>query len=143
MKRLSSDRSGLLHVAIAFCAVAVLLSPLAARSARVSSSSPGTTVVLPPTMAMPAETPFPKIYVERDPFAAPSYMQTPSQAAQTRAVVRAVASGPRASALVEEDGQTRLVSVGDSVDGSAIVRIDARGIVLGNGARVRLEDLQP
>lgn len=143
MRRLSPDRSRLLHAAIALCAVALLLSPLAARSARKFPLDVPAEVAIAPVTPMPHETPFPKIYVERDPFAPPPEMAASSQTERTRAIVRAVASGAKASALIEEDGRTRLVSIGDRVDESLVTAIDARGIVLANGARVRLEDLQP
>lgn len=143
MRRLSPDRSRLLHAAIASCAVALLLSPLAASSARNVPFDGAADVTIAPATPLPPETPFPKIYVERDPFAAPPEMAASSQTERTRAIVRAIASGAKASALIEEGGRTRLVSIGDRVDESQVTVIDAGGIVLANGARVRLEDVQP
>ncbi len=143
MKRLPSDRSRLLHASIALCAVALLLSPLAARSARELPSESSASFTIASVTPPPAETPFPKIYVERDPFAAPPEMVSSSRAEQSHVIVRAVASGAKASALIEEDGQTRLVSIGDRVDSSSVTSIDTGGIVLANGARVRLEEVQP
>lgn len=143
MKHLPPERCRLLHAAIAVCALALLLSPLAARSARGLPRGVASSLSFAQLAPPPVETPFPKIYIERDPFAAPPSLAQTSQRQQTRATVRAIASGSKAAALIEEDGRTRLVSVGDRVDGSVVSAIDAKGIVLLDGARIRIEELQP
>ena len=59
--------------------------------------------------------------------------------ARTSAVVTAVITGPHPFALVDESGTTRILTVGDRIDGDAIVAIDAAGIRLSNGPTLAVE----
>ncbi|HYW53375.1 MAG TPA: hypothetical protein VE826_05365 [Dongiaceae bacterium] len=59
--------------------------------------------------------------------------------ARTSATVPAVITGPHPFALVDESGTTRILTVGDRIDGDAIVAIDAAGIRLSNGLMLAVE----
>jgi hypothetical protein len=59
--------------------------------------------------------------------------------ARTSAVVTAVITGPHPFALVDEGGATRVLTVGERIDGDAIVGIDAAGIRLSNGTTLAVE----
>ena len=50
--------------------------------------------------------------------------------------VLAVVTGPNPSALVEEHERTHLVAIGDVLDGSRVVTIDAGGLDLEDGRRL-------
>lgn len=142
MSRLPSHRSGMLRAGGALCAVALLLLPLAARSAR---SLPSDEALKPIEFGSPPPpaTPFPHVYVERDPFEAPPGAWRETEGSRARAIVRAVASGARPAALVEEDGRTQLVSIGDRIDGIAVIAIDASGLVFADGTRLQIEKARP
>lgn len=133
MRRLPPERSNLLQGAVALCAFAALLAPLAVQLARGVRLETRTDAAFALPSPAPRETPFPTVYVERDPF----YQEGASRdASSAPVVVRAVASGPKAAALIEEGGRTRLVLVGDVVEGSRLVAIDDGGLLLASGARV-------
>lgn len=140
MKKLSQKRWRMLQASIALCALALLLLPLAARSAKGVPADDADFKPIEVRTPPPAVTPFPRIYVERDPFAAPREIASDASPIQTRLTIRAIASGATQSAIVEEDGRTRLVSLGDRVDGSVVITIDAAGIALANGVRIRIGD---
>ncbi len=54
-------------------------------------------------------------------------------------MVRALITGGAAPrALLDENGQVRIVEIGDAVQGSAITAIDSAGILLKNGTRYAL-----
>lgn len=57
--------------------------------------------------------------------------------ALVRAIVRGAAG---ARALVEEGNRTAIVGPGDQLAGSTVSDIDAHGVRLTNGVRLRLED---
>ena len=52
---------------------------------------------------------------------------------RTGAAVTAVITGPQPFALVDESGTTRVLTVGDRIDGDRIVGIDANGVRLAGG----------
>lgn len=56
-----------------------------------------------------------------------------------QARVTAVATGAHPSALLEEAGQVRLVTVGDRVGAASVSRIDAGGVHLSDGSVLALQ----
>ena len=85
------------------------------------------------------ESSFPAIIVSRDPFVP----LAPSDTSQSLVVsastsVRAVALGMQPTALVQDGQATRLVGIGDALEGSTIVQIDSTGVTLGNGQKLSL-----
>jgi len=56
----------------------------------------------------------------------------------TTARVSAVGVGARREALVDEGGHTRLVTIGDRLDGAPVTAIDDGGITLADGRRLVL-----
>jgi hypothetical protein len=87
--------------------------------------------VLPPNAGAPP-LPFP-LPVRPAP---PAPFRPPAPAA--RALVAAVASGPRPVALVVEAGATRLVGIGDRVGASTIAAIAPDGLRLADGTLLRI-----
>lgn len=161
----NSARVHALRIAAALCAVPVLLVPIAARSSRsfVSGDSlPSGTFT---HAALPIAGPVPAVRIERDPFAGdPPEPSVPASsvtnstivgmrvvqgqstgiAVPQAAAVRAIATGANGTrALVEEGGETRIVSAGDIIDGSRIVEITAGAVVLSNGVRLQLAQVRP
>lgn len=59
-------------------------------------------------------------------------------AASSDVHVSAIALGGRPSAIVESNGATRVVGVGDIVNGSTVTAIDSTGLFLANGRRADL-----
>jgi hypothetical protein len=53
--------------------------------------------------------------------------------------VTAVVTGTNPTAIVDSGGESRLVSLGDALDGSTIVAITNDAVVLGNGKRLTLQ----
>jgi hypothetical protein len=53
-------------------------------------------------------------------------------------IVRAIVTGDRPSALVDDGTATRLVGPGDRVAGATVTGIDANGIALDDGRRIAL-----
>ncbi len=47
--------------------------------------------------------------------------------------VTAIITGAHPSALVDENGTARIITVGDTFAGARVTRIDVRGVRLGNG----------
>ena len=63
------------------------------------------------------------------------------------ATVTAVITGPQPFALVDEAGTTRMLTIGDRIDGQPIVAIDANGVRLSGGTTLAVarpsEAVQP
>ncbi|HEY0381349.1 MAG TPA: hypothetical protein VGC72_04055 [Candidatus Elarobacter sp.] len=59
--------------------------------------------------------------------------------ARTAATVTAVVTGPHPFALVDEAGATRVLTVGDRIDGEAIAAIGTGGVRLSNGTMLPVE----
>lgn len=81
------------------------------------------------------------IGVVRDPFVADEMSATaaPKRAARwDSVVVRAVALGENARALIDDGGSERIVAAGDLVLGSRVAAIVPGGLVLTNGSRLPL-----
>lgn len=72
------------------------------------------------------------IELERDPFVALA------TALSANATVAAVVLGPAPQALLQVGSRTFVVGVGDRVDGTRVVAIDASGIRLGDGTVLEL-----
>jgi hypothetical protein len=131
--------------------------PLGARGAqslvaRPSPSATGRNGVVP--VVMPRRDPFaggpapartntvrPDLSTPRTPALPPPFAPLPPNAGAgggpfpvraAHAVVRAVVTGAHPFALVESEGETRLVTLGDTVDGASVTAIAADGIHLAN-----------
>jgi hypothetical protein len=57
--------------------------------------------------------------------------------------VRAIVTGASSRALIEENGETLVVGIGDVVTGSPIVSVDSSGIRLKNGTVFALTEERP
>lgn len=90
-----------------------------------------------PQTAVPAIPPLPQIPAALRPLppnAGASDGTFPfATAARIAATVTAVITGPRPFALVEEAGTTRMLTVGERIDGEPIAAIDANGVHLAGG----------
>lgn len=58
--------------------------------------------------------------------------------APLKTVVRAIVTGPAPRALVEDNGQARIVGAGDELGGVKVLRIDRSGVRLQNGVLLML-----
>jgi hypothetical protein len=100
---------------------------------------------------------YPAYVVKRDPFAAPAVAAMPGsqdnastmddKAALERVdaspVLRAIVLGASPKALIDIGGHTSLVGVGSPLAGSRIVAIQATGIELADGSRLKLLEATP
>lgn len=107
--------------------------PGSARSSAASASSPGAAMrpnppadtARPPTFGVPAALwPLPA-----NAGAPPVPFPLTAQSARVKAVI----TGPRPFALVEEAGTTRLVTLGDRIAGDTVAAITAEGVHLAHG----------
>jgi hypothetical protein len=120
-------------VAAASCAVSCCLLPLCARPSlqdlndrdalRLHAAFPAAQTI---ARSSPPE-------VRRDPFVAEEV-----RASVRAGVVRAVITGAVPRALLDDGTTTRVVGLGDSVDGLQIVTIDPQGLLLSDGERIEL-----
>jgi hypothetical protein len=146
------------------CSVPLLLAPLASRSAFETREERAVFVERFPASRIERPTSGSEVKVARDPFASDALRQTVASntlAASPKAgvvgmhvaqgqpigisiaglpVVRAIVSGSSPRALIEEQGRVRIVAAGDILAGSTVVRIAAGGIVLSNGASLKLAE---
>ncbi len=175
-------RRQLFGLSAALCTIALLLMPLAARSAFAPNVPTGFRPNALRVAAVATAAKLPSIVVTRDPFVADKSdsqtLATASAPAQAPAIVglrvtqgesmgfalppnqgagqgfpnalgpqstivRAVVTGASARALIEENGDSRIVSIGDAVAGSRVVRIDRTGIGLADGSMVPLAKATP
>lgn len=143
----SDQRQKLLSFSAALCIAPLILAPIAARPSFESAqehSAPGARLEMP---ALPLTWTPARVHLKRDPFvnAAAASPQSPiSETAKAEAVeVRAIVTGTVPRALVESTGGLRIVSAGSSLQGSIVVRIDAAGIHLKNGATLPLSEARP
>jgi hypothetical protein len=63
--------------------------------------------------------------------------------ASPRTRVTAIATGRDPSAIVEQNGSVRAVTIGDALDGSTVTAIEDDRIALANGRHLSLEPLDP
>jgi hypothetical protein len=123
-----------LHVRTALADVVPQRDPFAGGdmpATRPNAASPQTPIAMP---AMPALPQIPAALRALPPNAGAG--DTPFAVAPmtpTNAIVTAVVTGPHPLALVDEGGTTRILTVGDRVDGEPIAAIDAAGIRLSGG----------
>jgi hypothetical protein len=120
----------------------------------------GTGAIPQPRAAIAAPTSrldYPAYVVKRDPFAAPAVAAMPGsqdnastmddKAALERVdaspVLRAIVLGASPKALIDIGGHTSLVGVGSPLAGSRIVAIQATGIELADGSRLKLLEATP
>lgn len=160
-------RRALLSASALLCTSCLLLLPIAARSSRaVFSERSGAGRDLA-ALQLRAAAPVTVPHLRRDPFAADrgasatdSAQMAPSPIVGMRVVqgestgyavpaaggtiLRAIVRGSGgARALVESSGRATIVSAGDTLGDSRIVRIDADGVRLANGTQLRVESGTP
>jgi hypothetical protein len=140
---------------LACFAAALLLMPAGARSQLdVRSRDPiaDTTPRLeapPPPVAPERDAFAPRASVDEDPHpSAPALPPGPVRFSRPAIVmppplspsrVTAIATGTRPTAIVESGGTSRVVTIGDAIDGSTIETIDEGTVVLVNGRHLSLE----
>ena len=91
------------------------------------ATAPPAYPTLPPSLARSSEPPTPQ----------------PPRATPPPPRLTAVVTGTRPVALVELHGTTRVVAVGDRIDGTVVVAIDAGTIRLANGTALRIATRVP
>lgn len=134
----SVQRKNLLLLSAALCIAPLVLAPIAARPslgvAKLHAAG-GPRLQLPEVPLAWTAAP---VHFKRDPFVNAGAAQPespPSPAAKAEAVVvRAIVTGTIPRALVESGGVVRMIGAGAPLQGSIVVRIDAAGIHLKNGA---------
>lgn len=97
--------------------------------------APRATIDDDPSPAPPpsAPQPLPRLLTAPNVLARPLPLPLPSTH------VTAIATGTQPTAIVDSGGTTRVVGVGDALDGSTIERIDQKGIALADGRQLLLE----
>jgi hypothetical protein len=136
------QRKNVLFLSATLCAAPLILAPIAGRPSFQDVAKDAATDTRLDLPSLPlAWTPAP-VVLKRDPFAsAASASSTVASAVTARpdiVEVRAIVTGTTPRALVESAGILRIVSAGASLQGSVVVRIDAAGIHLKNGAMLAL-----
>jgi hypothetical protein len=106
---------------------------------------------LPPAPVAPQGDAFaPRAAIDDDPLPAPpvrALQPLPRLPVAPAALVRplpptrvtAIATGTQPTAIIDSGGTTRVVGIGDDLDGSTIERIDEAGVALANGRQLLLE----
>jgi hypothetical protein len=108
---------------------------------RPSPGSPQTSIAMP---ALPALPQIPAALRPLPPNAGAGDAAFPfATGARTSAVVTAVITGPHPFALVDDGGATRVLTVGDRIDGDAIAAIDADGVRLSGGTALPAPHVRP
>ncbi|HEV8022437.1 MAG TPA: hypothetical protein VGP41_14275 [Candidatus Lustribacter sp.] len=105
--------------------------PLVAIAPQGDAFAPRAVVDDDPPPVRPAAPPLPQLHTVR-----PNLLHERT-VALTR--VTAIATGANPTAVVETGGATRIVNVGDSLDGSTVAAIDDDAIRLADGRRLSLE----
>lgn len=145
-------RRKLFTFSAAICAVPMMLAPIAARSSFQLAREQSAFTARFNLPAVPAPWKTAAVNVSRDPFiperpyvsASDGVRETPPAAGGFASpAVRAVVTGPSPHALVDENGNVRVVSVGDLVAGSQVLAIDRTGIRLKNGTVLALAGDMP
>ena len=112
----------------------LLVQPLAALAPAGDAFAPRAIVEDEPRPPVPADPPL------RLPRLAGNVLQMPRMAPHLAPLhVTAVATGSDPTAIVESGGVPRVVTIGDSLDGSTITAIDDDGIRLSGNRRLSLE----
>lgn len=157
----NSRRRTALRSAILLCAVPCALFPLAARSSLEIAGRQAQYDTRFSAHGFDPSSRVRNIVVLRDPFVpdrgAPQHAQG-SSAVGVRVIqgqstgyplpgngvlVSAIVSGASPRALLDDAGRVRVVGVGDSVCGSRIIGIDAKGLILANGVRISIAEERP
>ncbi|HZT11829.1 MAG TPA: hypothetical protein VFA29_03455 [Candidatus Baltobacteraceae bacterium] len=163
-------RRALLSTSALLCASSLLLLPIAARSSRPAFRQPAAAAQEYAALQMQPAARVLVPQLRRDPFAADRGFPTVNSAApagngmsivgmrvvqgestgyslpgsSSGTVLRAVVRGSDgARALVEVGGRTAIVSAGDKLGNSRIVRIDAGGVRLADGTQLRVGSETP
>lgn len=129
-------RPWMFAAAVACCAVAACLLPVAARTSMEIHTAQAEQAERFPSQPPPVETAAPG---SRDPFVPDAQA---ALAARPELIVHAIIAGADPRALVEDDGRMRVVQVGDSAAGSRITAIARDSVILASGTHVRL-DVRP
>jgi len=99
--------------------------------------------VLPHATAPPAYPTLPPSFARSSAPPTPQPTPQPPRATPPPPRLTAVVTGTRPVALVELHGTTRVVAVGDRIDGTVVVAIDAGTIRLANGTALRIATRVP
>lgn len=146
-------RKTLFAIAAFVCAIPVVVAPLAGRSAR--QLMPNSAAASDSFKLRSVRTPAPRAYVRitRDPFVPDKPINArgsappnaPGNLAQrcTEPIVRGVAIGQRAQAIVACGGRIELISAGDRLNGSQVINITSSGVVLSGGTVLPLLEDSP
>ena len=140
----SVQRQRLLVLSAALCAAPLVLAPIAARPSFGGGKHPAATGARLEMPAMPLMWRPAAVHLTRDPFVNAAAASPKPAASATPGMepveVRAIVTGTIPRALVESAGLLRIVSAGASLQGSTVVRIDAAGIHLQNGATLAVSE---
>lgn len=139
-------RAWLLRVACAACSIALLLVPLVGRSAIELGRERGAQMPLFSTTIVKRTSYDVQSFARvRDPFIVDGVktVRSPVIVPAAKAAVTAVITGTEARALIEENGNVRLVRVGDVISGSRVTAISRPGVRLANGAFLTLDGSAP
>ncbi len=110
---------------------------VAARPGTAPAQTTALTATLPSLPQIPAMPQIPAALRALPPNAGAGNEVFPfAAAARIDAVVTAVITGPHPFALVDEAGTTRVLTIGDRIDGDAIVAIAVDGVRLSHGTRL-------
>ena len=152
----TNQRRSVTRGSLGTCLVSLLLLPLVAPP-RTSAGTVGKVSTawrelpsIPPPLSYPAlaihhnpfARPLPSIAGDGDPLP-PDLVLPPNAGIASPPRVQALILGAEPKALVQVDGQIAIVGVGTKLEGSAIVRIDSRGLEFDNGERLQLEGRRP
>ncbi|HEY1975521.1 MAG TPA: hypothetical protein VGG89_03130 [Candidatus Baltobacteraceae bacterium] len=152
----TNQRRSIARSSLAGCIVSLLLLPLAVPPSTSAGTTTGIAAAwrelpsIPPPLSYPALTirhnpfvrPLPPIAGDDDALP-PDLVLPPNAGIASPPRVQALILGAVPKALVEVEGHTAIVGVGTKLEGSAIVRIDSRGLELDNGERLELEGRRP
>ena len=159
------ERTGCQRLSLMLCCGALLVAPFCSEGSTAASAAAAVAVRAARVPRLPPPRIEPSIRIARDPFvpepslvgAARSSDVTPesvfelppnlgaSDATDKNGVtsgpipvLRAIVLGPASRALVETGSGVRVVAIGDTMAGSVVTAIDAAGIVLASGVRIRI-----
>jgi hypothetical protein len=151
------DKRPLFAAAALLCyAAAIILAPTGARSqldsrARVADVAEARVEPAPPAIAPERDAFAPRASVEDDPPPVPpaapaqlprlpvSHLAPAPAPSAVASHLAAIVTGTHPTAIVDSAEGSRLVSIGDALDGSTVVEIATDAVVLANGKRLTLE----
>jgi hypothetical protein len=144
---LDDQRRWLQRVSLMLCTFAVATLTVVAPTSFAASAReiPASRLVMP---ARIEKLDYPPLDLRRDPFVpAAAYRaavrNSSGVAGAGGTVIRAIVTGAEPRALIESNGSVRVVGIGDRIGSSAIIGIDARGVVIEGGLTLPIATDQP